>query len=119
MVDTLHAAGIEVILDVVYNHTAEGGTDLPIWLSYRGIDPGAYYLPGDITGTGNSLQTRSLATVRLVCDSLRYFAERTAGGRIPVRPGVGAGPARVADRSTPSRRCCRRSRRTRCWPPAS
>ena len=75
MVDTLHAAGIEVILDVVYNHTAEGGTDLPIWLSYRGIDPGAYYLSNDITGTGNSLQTRSLATVRLVCDSLRYFAD--------------------------------------------
>ncbi len=77
MVDALHAAGIEVILDVVYNHTAEGSRELPIWLSQRGIDRENYYLADghDITGTGNTVQTGSLATVRLVCDSLRYYAE--------------------------------------------
>ncbi len=77
MVDALHAAGIEVILDVVYNHTTEGGIDIPIWLSHRGLDRDAYYLTDghDITGTGNTVQCGSLATVRMVCDSLRYFAE--------------------------------------------
>ncbi|WP_111765922.1 glycogen debranching protein GlgX [Nakamurella deserti] len=77
MVDALHAAGIEVVLDVVYNHTTEGGVDIPIWLSQRGLDRDAYYLTDghDITGTGNTVQCGSLATVRMVCDSLRYFAE--------------------------------------------
>ena len=78
LVDALHAADIEVILDVVYNHTAEGGRDLPVWMSTRGLDHENYYLPNghDITGTGNTVQTGSLATVRLVCDSLRYYAEQ-------------------------------------------
>src|SRR5690625_5015771 len=66
MVDLLHAAGIEVILDVVYNHTAEGGTDGPTY-SWRGLDPHSYYLhapakPGefaDVTGCGNTLDRKS------------------------------------------------------------
>ncbi len=76
MVDALHAAGIELVLDVVYNHTCEGGPDHPTPLSMRGLDAKNYYLPfpQDITGTGNTLETGTLATVRLVCDSLRYWA---------------------------------------------
>ncbi len=77
LVDTLHEAGIEVIMDVVYNHTCEGGIEIPIWLAQRGLDRDNYYLADghDITGTGNTVQCGSLATVRLVCDSLRYFAD--------------------------------------------
>ncbi|NNG34552.1 glycogen debranching protein GlgX [Nakamurella aerolata] len=77
MVDALHAAGIEVLLDVVYNHTAEGGPEVPITLSERGFAPGEYYLPPgtDLTGCGNTLNAGTLTTVRLVTDSLRYWAD--------------------------------------------
>ncbi|WP_051969882.1 glycogen debranching protein GlgX [Kitasatospora azatica] len=80
MVRALHAAGIEVILDVVYNHTAEGGPLGPT-LSLRGIDNAGYYRLGrnprgyqDFTGCGNTLDTRQPQTVRLITDSLRYWA---------------------------------------------
>ncbi|WP_103381285.1 glycogen debranching protein GlgX [Pseudonocardia dioxanivorans] len=80
MVRTLHRAGIEVILDVVYNHTAEGNHLGPT-LSFRGIDNLAYYrvVPGDprhyydTTGTGNSLNARHHESLRLIMDSLRYW----------------------------------------------
>ncbi len=80
MVRALHAAGIEVILDVVYNHTAEAG-ELGPTLSLRGIDNAGYYrLPlhrrrgyADYTGCGNTLDTRQPQTVRLITDSLRYW----------------------------------------------
>ncbi|NJO81606.1 MAG: glycogen debranching protein GlgX [Blastochloris sp.] len=80
MVKALHAAGIEVILDVVYNHTAEGNHFGPT-LSFRGIDNAAYYrlVPGneryymDYTGTGNTLNTVHPRTLQLVMDSLRYW----------------------------------------------
>ncbi|MFJ7906134.1 glycogen debranching protein GlgX [Kitasatospora sp. NPDC096204] len=80
MVRALHAAGIEVILDVVFNHTAEGGALGPS-LSLRGIDNAAYYrLPpnhprgyADYTGCGNTLDTRRPQVVRLITDSLRYW----------------------------------------------
>jgi glycogen operon protein len=80
MVRTLHAAGIEVILDVVYNHTAEGNHLGPT-LSFRGIDNQAYYrlVPGeeryyqDYTGTGNSLNMRHPRAIQLIMDSLRYW----------------------------------------------
>jgi glycogen operon protein len=80
MVKALHLAGIEVILDVVYNHTAEGGQDGPT-LSFRGLDNGMYYrlAPGDAsgyldtTGTGNSLNAGNPYTLRLIMDSLRYW----------------------------------------------
>ena len=81
MVRALHAAGIEVILDVVYNHTAEGNRLGPT-LSFRGIDNASYYVldPNDpryyvdYTGTGNTLDVRDPECARLVLDSLRYWA---------------------------------------------
>jgi isoamylase len=80
MVKALHAAGIEVILDVVYNHTAESGALGPT-LSFRGIDNAAYYQldPGnpqaylDYTGCGNSLNVRNPHPLQLIMDSLRYW----------------------------------------------
>ncbi|WP_399521395.1 glycogen debranching protein GlgX [uncultured Actinomyces sp.] len=80
MVKSMHAAGIEVILDVVYNHTAEGNHMGPT-LSFRGIDNASYYrlVDGDpahyfdTTGTGNSLLMRSPAVLQLIMDSLRYW----------------------------------------------
>ena len=80
MVKTLHRAGIEVILDVVYNHTAEGNHLGPT-LSMRGIDNPAYYrlLDGnpreylDFTGTGNSMNVRHPHVLQLIMDSLRYW----------------------------------------------
>ena len=77
MVDALHAAGIEVVLDVVYNHTCEGGPGLSADLSWRGLSPSSYYLPDgrDITGTGNTVNAGTLPVIRMVTDSLRYWAE--------------------------------------------
>jgi glycogen operon protein len=80
MVKALHRAGIEVILDVVYNHTAEGNHLGPM-LSFRGVDNSAYYrlVPDDprhymdYTGTGNTLDARNPAVLRLIMDSLRYW----------------------------------------------
>src|SRR5437762_11352788 len=85
MVRSLHAAGIEVILDVVYNHTAEGN-ELGPTLSFRGIDnptyyclarsglePSRYYM--NYTGCGNSLNLSNPAVIRFVMDSLRYSVE--------------------------------------------
>ena len=80
MVRTLHEAGIEVILDVVYNHTAEGNHLGPT-LSFRGIDNGAYYrlMPDnpryyrDYTGCGNTLNMTHPRTLQLLMDSLRYW----------------------------------------------
>ncbi|GDY31894.1 glycogen debranching protein GlgX [Gandjariella thermophila] len=80
MVAALHAVGIEVIVDVVFNHTGEGDLTGPT-LSFRGLDAPAYYLhapdgtPLDLTGCGNTLDAGSPAVVRLVTDSLRYWAE--------------------------------------------
>jgi isoamylase len=80
MVRTLHEAGIEVILDVVYNHTAEGNHLGPM-LSMKGIDNAAYYrlvaenprFYYDTTGTGNSLNVGHPHTLQLIMDSLRYW----------------------------------------------
>ena len=80
MVKALHRAGIEVILDVVYNHTAEGNHLGPM-LSFRGIDNRSYYRLApesprfyvDYTGTGNSLDPAHPSVLRLIMDSLRYF----------------------------------------------
>ncbi len=80
MVRALHEAGIEVILDVVYNHTAEGNHLGPT-LSFRGIDNAAYYrlvdddprFYMDYTGTGNSLNVRHPHSLQLIMDSLRYW----------------------------------------------
>jgi glycogen operon protein len=80
MVRALHEAGIEVILDVVYNHTGEGNQLGPT-LSFRGIDNTAYYRLDDndaryytdYTGTGNTLNVRHPHTLQLIMDSLRYW----------------------------------------------
>ncbi len=79
MVKALHLAGIEVILDVVYNHTAEGNHLGPM-LSFKGIDNAYYYRLTDdrryymdYTGTGNSLNMRSPHVLQLIMDSLRYW----------------------------------------------
>jgi glycogen operon protein len=82
MVRNLHAAGIEVILDVVYNHTAEGNHMGPT-LSFRGLDNLSYYRTVDsnrrfymdYTGTGNTLNARNPQVLALIMDSLRYWVE--------------------------------------------
>jgi len=81
-VKTFHAAGIEVILDVVYNHTAEGGPDGPTY-SFRGLDDLGFYKRvsdgkdgldyWDVTGCGNTVDTSNLGALRLILDSLRYW----------------------------------------------
>jgi len=80
MVKALHAAGLEIILDVVYNHTAEGN-ELGPTLCFKGIDNRSYYrlvednprFYYDVTGTGNSLNAGSPATLQMIMDSLRYW----------------------------------------------
>src|SRR5690606_490842 len=80
MVKTMHQAGLEVILDVVYNHTAEGNHLGPT-LAFRGIDNASYYrlVEGDLrhymdyTGTGNTLNMMHPRTLQLIMDSLRYW----------------------------------------------
>ena len=86
MVKAFHAAGLEVILDVVYNHTAEGGVDGPT-LSFRGLDDRGFYhrvdhrAPGDpfddtywdVTGCGNTVDASNPFALRLILDSLRYW----------------------------------------------
>ena len=81
-VHALHEAGLEVLLDVVYNHTCEGG--LPgQHLSWRGLDNATYYAHdggapaalADVTGTGNTLDFRRAEVVRMTLDSLRYWAD--------------------------------------------
>lgn len=79
-VDQLHEAGIEIILDVVYNHTAEGGIGGPT-LSYKGIDNKAYYRQDaqgnyeDVTGCGNTFAASKPQSVRHIIDSLRWWTE--------------------------------------------
>ena len=81
MVKALHRAGIEVILDVVFNHTAEGDHDGPT-LSFRGLDNVTYYILehdrsryADYTGTGNTLNANQPIVRRMIVDSLRYWVE--------------------------------------------
>ncbi len=81
MVKALHRAGIEVILDVVFNHTAEGGQDGPT-LCFRGIDNSAYYILNqdrsrymDFSGCGNTLNADHPTVRRLILDSLRYWVQ--------------------------------------------
>jgi len=102
MVDRFHAAGIEVILDVVYNHSAEGDGRGPT-LSFRGLDNASYYrlIPGDPasyvndTGCGNTLNLAHPAVVRLVMESLRYWAAEIGvdGFRFDLATALARGPA--------------------------
>ena len=82
MVKALHRAGIEVILDVVFNHTAEGGHDGPT-LSFRGLENSAYYILeadrsryANYSGTGNTLNGNHPIVRRMIIDSLRYWVEQ-------------------------------------------
>jgi isoamylase len=98
MVNALHAAGLEVVLDVVFNHTAESGPGGPT-LCHRGLDNAAYYRldPNDpsryvdTTGTGNSLNTADATTLRMVMDSLRYWVSEMGvdGFRFDLAPTLG------------------------------
>ena len=122
MVSALHAAGIEVILDVVYNHTCEGNHLGPT-LSLRGIDNASYYwlMPEpryclDFTGTGNSVNASNPEAARLIVDSLRYWVDEmhVDGFRFDLattlgRVGDAASSARRRRSSRSSRRipCCR------------
>ena len=84
LVDECHRAGLEVVLDVVYNHTAEGGGGSgDAVFSLRGLDPRAYYLheeatgrPIDVTGCGNTVNGNHPVTRRLIVDSLHHWVER-------------------------------------------
>jgi isoamylase len=97
MVKALHRAGIEVLLDVVYNHTAEG-SHLGPTLSLRGIDNASYYLLNennpieciDYTGCGNSLNMRHARTIQLIMDSLRYWVQEmhVDGFRFDLAPAL-------------------------------
>jgi glycogen operon protein len=101
MVRRLHAAGIEVLLDVVYNHSGEGD-ELGPTLSFRGIDNRSYYrLAGsgryydNVTGTGNTLNLAHPMVLRMVMDSLRYWVEvmHVDGFRFDLAPALARGPA--------------------------
>ena len=101
MVKRFHRAGIEVIIDVVYNHTAEGNHLGPT-LCFRGLDNSAYYRLDptnprhylDYTGCGNTLDIRRPEALRLVLDSLRYWAEElhVDGFRFDLAPALGRDP---------------------------
>ncbi len=104
MVKRLHRAGIEVILDVVYNHTAEGNHLGPT-LSFRGIDNSTYYrlepdrrFYTDWTGTGNTLDIRHSRTMQLVMDSLRYWVVdmHVDGFRFDLAPVLARGDVDVS-----------------------
>ena len=99
MVRALHAAGLEVILDVVFNHTAEGDATGPT-LCFRGLDNAAYYRLQDDprryvddTGCGNTLDTHRPQALRLVMDSLRYWVEEmhVDGFRFDLAAALGRG----------------------------
>ncbi|MEM8929535.1 MAG: glycogen debranching protein GlgX [Acidobacteriota bacterium] len=82
MVDAFHAAGLEIVVDVVYNHTAEGDVGGPVY-AFRGIDHRTYYRHDprwpsqtvDFTGTGNTLDVRQPLVRRLIVESLRYWVD--------------------------------------------
>jgi isoamylase len=104
----LHDAGIEVILDVVYNHTAEGNHLGPT-LSFRGIDNASYYKLGpdsarsywDSTGTGNTLNLDHPQVLQMVLDSLRYWVEsyHVDGFRFDLAPSLARAPYDFSDRA--------------------
>ncbi|HEX5401604.1 MAG TPA: glycogen debranching protein GlgX [Pseudonocardiaceae bacterium] len=107
MVAALHAAKIEVIVDVVFNHTCEGGPDGPT-LSWRGYDAPTYYLHRaggrvvDITGCGNTLDAGSPTVVRMVTDSLRYWVTELGvdGFRFDLASTLGRPGGRIFDRDS-------------------
>ncbi len=104
---TLHEAGIEVLLDVVYNHTAEGDQLGPT-LSFRGIDNAVYYKLGsdpqlywDVTGTGNTVNLDHPRVLQLVLDSLRHWVEvyHVDGFRFDLAPALAREPHEFSHRA--------------------
>ncbi|HYD77185.1 glycogen debranching protein GlgX [Ramlibacter sp.] len=109
MVKALHAAGLEVILDVVYNHSCEGNHLGPT-LFLKGIDNPAYYRLAedrryydDVTGTGNTLDASHPATLRLLMDSLRYWYQEmhVDGFRFDLAPAIARNGAYDFDHRSP------------------
>lgn len=108
MVRALHAAGIEVLLDVVYNHTAEKSRD-GMTLSWRGLDQRAYYRVDsrgrdiDVTGCGNTLDLTHPVVARMVLDSLRYWVQEchVDGFRFDLAVALGRGKDDHFDRDHP------------------
>ncbi len=109
MVKALHAAGIEVILDVVYNHTSEGNHLGPTQ-SFKGIDNQGYYRTTedprfymDFTGTGNTLDVSNPPVLRMVMDSLRYWVEEmhVDGFRFDLAPAISRDAAGAFDHRAP------------------
>ena len=108
MVKTLHEAGLEVILDVVYNHTGEGDHTGPT-LSFRGLDNSIYYRldPAnprrylDFTGTGNSFNSSHRVVLALIMDSLRYWVEEmhVDGFRFDLAPTLARSASQAFDRN--------------------
>jgi isoamylase len=109
MVQALHAAGLEVIIDVVYNHTCEGNHLGPT-LAFKGIDNPSYYRLAedrrhmmDYTGTGNTVDASHPATLRLIMDSLRYWVEEmhVDGFRFDLAPAIARTGAGAFDHRSP------------------
>jgi glycogen operon protein len=108
MVRTLHSAGLEVILDVVYNHTGEGDHSGPT-LSFRGLDNSIYYRLDsanprrylNFTGTGNSLNASHRVVLALIMDSLRYWVQEmhVDGFRFDLAPTLARNAAHAFDRN--------------------
>jgi isoamylase len=92
MVKLLHQAGIEVIIDVVYNHTCEGGPGGAA-LCLRGLDRQGWYRQEDVTGCGNTVDQRQPAALRLILDSLRYWVTEmhVDGFRFDLAPAIARG----------------------------
>ena len=109
MVRALHAAGLEVLLDVVYNHSGEGDVAGPT-LSFRGLDNRSWYRLDpqdrsryrDVTGCGNTVDLRSAHALRLVTDSLRYWVQEmhVDGFRFDLAPALARGSDDYDPRST-------------------
>jgi isoamylase len=105
-VKALHAAGIEVVLDVVYNHTCEQSGDSGATLSWRGVDQRTYYRLDerghdiDVTGCGNTLDLRDPLVIRMVLDSLRHWVEEfhVDGFRFDLAPALARGRDDAYDR---------------------
>ena len=117
MVQAFHAAGIGVLLDVVLNHTAEGGADGPV-LNFKGLMPGEFYHRDgdefrDYTGCGNTINTNHPVVTQMLVQDPAHLGRGAPRGRLPLRPGERVRPrqrrrARWSIRPAPgpSRRRC-------------